>query len=51
MTTLRSFWWGLALAALPLCILLASTARAQDAAPDAGNRIAALFQRWHGGAG
>ena len=44
MTTLRSFWWGLALAALPLCILLASTARAQDAAPDAGNRIAALFQ-------
>ena len=44
MTTLRSFRWGLALAALPLCILLASTARAQGATPDAGNRIAALFQ-------
>ena len=31
MTTLRSFRWGLALAVLPICILLASTACAQEA--------------------
>ena len=43
MTTLRSFRWGLALAALPLCILLASTARAQETPPD-DTRITALFR-------
>ena len=36
---LRSFRWGLALATLPICILLASTVPAQDAPPDDSNRI------------
>ena len=44
MTTLRSFRWGLALASLPLCILLASLATAQEASPDDSARVAALFQ-------
>ena len=44
MTTFRSFRWGLALAALPTCILLASTAPAQEAPPEEGGRIAALFE-------
>ena len=44
MTTLRTCRWGLALAALPICILLAATAHAQDAPPDDDARIAALFQ-------
>ena len=44
MTTRRSFRWGLALASLPLCILLASPATAQEAPPDDSPRVAALFQ-------
>ena len=44
MTTLRFFRWGLALAALPICILLAETAGAQEAPPEDGDRIALLFQ-------
>ena len=44
MTTFRSFRWGLALAALPLCILLARAAPAQDAPPSGDDRTAALFQ-------
>lgn len=44
MTTLRSFRWGLALAALPLCILLASTARAREVPPESGDRTDALFR-------
>ena len=44
MTTLRSFRWGLALAALPLCILLASTAYAQETPPGTvDERTARLF--------
>ena len=47
MTTLRSFRWGLALAALPLCILLALAARAQEAPPEGAaqpDRIDLLFE-------
>ena len=44
MTTPHSFRWGLALASLPLCILLASLATAQEAPPDENARVAALFQ-------
>ena len=44
MTTLRSFRWGLALATMPLCILLAWAACAQETPPDEGDRIAGLFQ-------
>ena len=44
MTTLRSFCRGVALAALPLCILLASRAAAQEAPPEAGDRTALLFE-------
>ena len=44
MTTLRSFRWGLALAALPLCILLAAAAAAQQPPEaDDNDRIAILF--------
>lgn len=42
-TTRRSFRRGLALAAMPLCILLVSTAPAQEAPLDGGDRIAILF--------
>ena len=44
MTTVRLFRWGLAVAALLICILLASTAGAQEASLEDGDRIAALFQ-------
>lgn len=44
MTTLRSFRWGLALAALPLCILLASTAHAREVPPESSDRTDALFR-------
>ena len=52
MTTLRSFRWGLALAALPICILLASVAYApKKRRPSVGDRTDALFQHRHGGTG
>jgi len=44
MTTRRSFRWGLALAALPLCILLACVAYAQEAPPEVEDRTTVLFR-------
>ena len=44
MTTRRSFRWGLALAALPLCILLAWAAYAQEAPPEVEDRTTVLFR-------
>jgi len=44
MTTIRSLRWGLGLAALPICILLACATYAQEAPPKGSERIAALFQ-------